>query len=113
MKDIQARENNTTEKIRQAANMGICLWTCRWTCRESRSKAIDIDQNWGFDIILAGEQTEERDELADGEAAFSSIACIANKLAAITIQEKLADRGGRCRFRFECLLEEGTNVWAD
>jgi hypothetical protein len=85
MKDIQARENNTTEKIRQAANMGLCLWTCRWTCRESRSKAIDSDQNWGFDIILAGEQTEERDELADGEAAFSSIPCIANKLAAITI----------------------------
>jgi hypothetical protein len=51
--------------------------------RESRSKAIDSDQNRGFDITLAGEQTEERDELGDGEAAFSSIPRTANKLAAI------------------------------
>jgi hypothetical protein len=83
IKDIQARENDTIEKIRQAANI---------VKAAAKLSAADISQNWGVDITLGGEQTEEHDELAEGEAAFSSIPRTANKLAVIAIQEKLADR---------------------
>jgi len=63
----------------------------------------DISQNWEIDTFLGGEQTDEHDEFAEGEAAFSFLPRTTDKIAVIAInEEKLANLGGR--FRFECLL---------
>jgi hypothetical protein len=59
----------------------------------------DISQNWEIDTLLGGEQTEEHDEFAEGEAAISFTPRTTDKIAVIAIHEKL---GGR--FRFERLL---------
>lgn len=61
----------------------------------------DISQNWEIDTFLGGEQTDEHDEFAEREAAFSFLPRTTDRIAVVAInEEKLASLGSRLRFEW-------------